>query len=99
MINREMRTYNYFTFGDKNDYGQPQLSQEPQGTIKMAINLTSHSIQNNINYKDCTYIGLTTTKLIDDNFIIEYGNDLLKVVFVNPVGRFTQVFMNNYDRV
>ena len=60
MINADMRIYNYFTIGELNEYGQPTISTSPIGIIKMAINLSSQSIQDNINYKDCRYVGLTT---------------------------------------
>lgn len=92
MINADMRTYNYFTFGALDSYGQPQLSQEPQGTVKMAINIASQSIQDNINYKDCSYVGLTHS-LLDDTYVIQYGDKKLKVLYVNPKGRLKQVFL------
>ena len=92
MINTEMRFYDYFTYGEKDDYGQPQLSKETQGTIKMAINITSQSTQDNINYKDASYIGLTHAA-IDDTYVIQYGPEKLKVLYVNPMGRYKQAFM------
>lgn len=92
MINTDMRLYNYFTFGDNGGYGMPQLSSEPTGTIKMAINISSQSIQDNILYKDCSYIGLTREN-IDDTYIVEYEGQKLKVLYVNPKGRFKQVFL------
>lgn len=92
MINADMRLYDYFTLGEEDEYGQPQLSKEAQGKIKMAINITSQSIQDNINYKDSTFVGLTMAD-VDDTFVIQYENKLLKVLYVNPKGRFTQVFM------
>lgn len=92
MINTEMRFYDYFTYGEKDEYGQPQLSGETQGTIKMAINITSQSTQDNINYKDASYIGLTHAA-IDDTYVIQYGPEKLKVLYVNPMGRYKQVFM------
>ena len=88
-----MRTYNYFTFGDDNGYGQPTLSDVSQGTIKMAINITSQSTQDNILYKDSSYVGLTLDGSVDDTYVIEYGNEKLKVLYVNPKGRYKQVFM------
>lgn len=91
MINADMRTYNYFTLGALDSYGQPQLSQEIQGSIKMAINIASQSIQDNINYKDCSYVGLTHS-LLDDTYVIQYGDKKLKVLYVNPKGRLKQVF-------
>lgn len=89
-----MRSYNYFTFGDKDRYGQAQLSEEIKGTIKIAIYTSSQSIQDNIRYKDATYIGLTQAE-VNDTYVIEYGNERLKVLYVNPVGRYKQVFLKN----
>lgn len=92
MINTDMRTYNYFTLGDDNGYGQPTISQEPQGTIKMAINMSSQSVQDNINFIDCNYVGLTMDKL-EDNYVIQYGEEKLKVQYINPRGRYTLVYL------
>ena len=95
MINTSMRYYNYFTLGDQNEYGQrslPSADAAPAGTIKMAIDISSQTIQDNINYKDATYTGLTHNK-VDDTYIIEFENKRLKVLYVNPRGRLNQVFM------
>lgn len=92
MINTAMRTYNYSTFGGKDAYGQATNSGEVVGTIKMAISISSQSAQDNINYQDCNYVGLTTAKL-DDSYVIHYGSEKLKVLYVNPQGRYTQVFL------
>ena len=93
MINTDMRLYNYFTFGDNGGYGMPQLSSEPTGNIKMAINITSQATQDNILFKDCSYVGLTREKNIDDSYVIDYGGTKLKVLYINPKGRFIQVFL------
>lgn len=93
MINTDMRLYNYFTFGENNEYGQPQLSETPKGQIKMAINISSQGIQDNILYKYCSYIGLTQDANVNDTYVIEYGKGKLKVLYVNPKGRYKQVFM------
>jgi len=89
-----MRTYEFYRFGEADAYGQPQLSETPQGTVKMAINTTSQAIQDNINYKNATYLGLTLS-LLDDTHVIQYGDEKLKVLYVIPKGRFKQVFMTN----
>lgn len=94
MINAQMKSYNYFTLGADNGYGQPTVSNEPVGTIKIAINISSQSIQDNINYKNCSYVGLTRDK-VDDTYIIQYGEERLKVLYINPLGRMTQVFLAN----
>lgn len=93
MINSKMRLYDYYTFGENNEYGQPQLSQDAQGSIKMAINITSQYIQDNIQYKNATYVGLTHDADVNDKYVIQYGNIKLKVLYVNPSGRMKQVFM------
>ena len=97
MITTDMRLYNYFTIGEPNAYGQPQLpaaDATPDGTIQMAIYITSQSIQDNINYKDAAYIGLTHDANVDDTYIIQYENERLKVLYVQPKGRYKQVFMS-----
>lgn len=93
MINADMREYSYFTYGEDDAYGQPTLSKEPVGIIKMAIYLNTQSVQEgNIKYRDCDYVGLTHDANVDDTYVIEYGNERLKVSYVNP-GRFRQVLL------
>ena len=93
MINADMRIYDYYTYGEDNGYGQPGLSASPQGTIKMAVNITSQAVQDNINYADAQYMGLTLSS-IDDTYVIQYGDEKLKVLYVNPKGRYKQVFLS-----
>lgn len=92
MINAQMRLYDYFTIGDADGYGQPSISTEPEGTLKIAVNVASQNVQDDIKYKDCTYIGLTQAE-VNDTYIIKYGEELLKVLYVNSLGRYQQVFM------
>lgn len=92
MINARMKQYEYYLYTDANEYGQPQITEEAQGTIKMAISITSQSVQDNINYKDAQYIGLTLNE-INDKYIIQYGEEKLKVLFVYGGGRYKQVFL------
>lgn len=93
MINTDMHVYNFFTLGDNSGYGMPTVSDSPTGTVKMAINVSSQSIQDNINYLNAEFIGLTHDVKVDDTYIIEYGDYRLKVLYVNPKGRMKQVFM------
>jgi hypothetical protein len=93
MINLMMRSYSYSTLGANNEYGIPQLSEEPSGTVKMAIYITSQSVQENINYQNSNYIGLTTDKSVNDKMIIHFGEEKLKVLYINPQGRYTQVYL------
>lgn len=92
MITTDMRLYDYYIYSGKDAYGFPGLSEEPQGQIKMTINITSQSIQENINYSGASYIGLTHS-LLDDSYVIQYGEEKLKVLYVNPKGRLKQVFL------
>lgn len=95
MINADMREYEYYTFGDSNGYGQPALSKDVQGTIKMAIYETAQAIQDNIRYKNASYIGLTHNSKVNDTYVIKYENKRLKVLHVQKLGRYKQVFMGD----
>lgn len=95
MINADMREYNYYTFGDSDDYGQPALSQDVQGVIKIAIYETSQAIQDNIRYKNASYCGLTHDSKVNDTYVIEFENKRLKVLYVQNKGRFKQVFLGD----
>lgn len=92
MINAEMRLYNYHLLGAIDTYGQPQLS-ENMGLIKMAISNTSNATQDNILYKDASYIGVTHAP-IDDSYIIQYGEEKLKVLHVTK-GRYNIAFLGS----
>ena len=94
MIATDMRIYNYFTLGEKNEYGERTISTTPTGTIKMALNIASQSVQDNILYKNCSYVGITHAN-VDDTYIIQNGNERLKVLYVNNRGRYTLVYMTN----
>ena len=93
MINATMRTYDYYTLGAKDEYGQETLSEETQGTLQLAIYTLSNTIGTNIKYKDATYIALTQNKAINDSFVIQYGEEKLKVLYTIPMGRYNQVFL------
>ena len=92
MINANMKIHNYFTLGELDAYGQPAVSTEPKGTVKMSITNITTNIADNIKYKEATYIGLTLAK-VDDTYIIENGEERLKVLYVIPGRRYQQVFL------
>ena len=99
MITRDMRYYDFFTIGGVDAYGQatiPNKDAQPVGKIKIAINVASQAIQDNILYINCSYVGLTHAP-IDDTYVINYNGDLLKVLYVNPKGRYKQVFLAGID--
>lgn len=93
MISANMRNYDFFTIGALDAYGQPIESTEPTGVIKMAIHLSTQAIQDNVNYQNANYVGLTTDAEVNDKYIIEYGKERLKVLYVNPQGRYKQVYL------
>lgn len=93
MINAKMKQLPYYAYGSRNSIGEETLSSSPLGFIKISIHLTSQSIQDNINYKDCNYVGFTQDTKVDDTYVIEYEGERLKVLYVNPNGRFKQVFL------
>ena len=92
MINRQMKSYSYYTLGTNDEYGQPQETKADD-KIKMAINFVTESIQENPLYSGAQYTGLTLNKNIDANYIIQYGDEKLKVLYVNKAGRYNQAFM------
>jgi hypothetical protein len=91
MINATMRSYDYYLYGDQNAYGQQVLSDKAC-TIKMTISVSSQNVQDNILYGGAEYVGLTHAEL-SDKYVIQYGEAKLKVLYVNPQGRFKQVFL------
>lgn len=95
MINNDMRWYEVCEYDEQDAYGQLSLDTELViNDVHMAIYLTSQSIQDNINYKNASYLGLTYNNDIKDTYVIKYGDKLLKVLYVNPQGRLNQVFMS-----
>ena len=92
MINSQMRTYDYYIYGELDAYGQPALSDK-KGVVKMAINVLSKRIEDNVLYAQAEYIGLTSDAQINDKYVIAYDSEKLKVLYVYPYGRLKQVFM------
>ena len=101
MINAQMKNYNFYLYDEEADiYGQKTLIKdaegepEIQGAVQMSITHTDTRIQQDINYIDATYFGLTHDKSISDRYVIQYGDERLKVLYVIRDGRYSQVFMN-----
>jgi hypothetical protein len=93
MITTQMRKYTYKKITEiLDDYVQPTI-EEVEGEIKMAINFTNETVQDNSLYSDAQYIGLTLNKNIDSTYIINYEGESLKVLYINPAGKYKQVFM------
>lgn len=61
----------------------------------MAIYTQTTNIIDSVRYKDATYMGLTTSPLLDESAVIEYGEEKLKVLYIVPDGRYKQVYLKN----
>lgn len=98
MINSDMRPYVFFTLGEPNTYGTQSLSETPQGKVMLSVYITSQQIQDNINYTEANYIALTHDNDINDSYVIQINdNQKAKVLYIQPKGRYKQVFLRNYD--
>ena len=100
MIFSNMRYYDYWKVSVNEAYGQeimPDTKTEPAGQVKMAIYPTSTGTQDNILYANCSYVGLTFDAEIEDKYIIQYGKERLKVMYIQPNGRYKQVYMKRVE--
>ena len=96
MINADMRLYDYYIMGGLDEYGQrklPAKDAQPEGKIKMAISISNQTIQDNILFQGCEYMGFTHDTKVNDTYIIDYNGTRLKVLYVSPQGRFKQVYL------
>jgi hypothetical protein len=95
MINADMKHHDYYLYGEQDMYGQPTLSDEVIGSVKMAIYSSNKSVTGDVNYVGGDYIGLTNDPNINDKYVIQYGNERLKVKYIVYAPRhMTQVFMS-----
>jgi hypothetical protein len=96
MINARMSDYDYYLLNTDNGYGQITTDLVKQGTVKLSISTLTQTVTEDLRYSEASYIGLTQDKQINDTYLIQYGNTVLKVLYVNPDGRYTQVFLGVY---
>ena len=103
MISSNMRNYDYYLIGDDNGYGQLTLIRDndanplKQGEINIGITILTKNVTDDLRYSDANYLGLTYDKNIKDTYVIKYGEELLKVKYLIPTGRHTQVFLSVYE--
>ena len=94
MINADMREYDFYLYSEPNSYGQSVLSEDVQGTVKMAIYNSNKSLTGGVDYTGGHYVGLTHDKGISDKYVIQYGDIRLKVLYTVSVPKhLTQVMM------
>lgn len=87
------RWYDYYTYATNDEYGQPILSPEVKGKIHMWLNVVSQSTIDNPLYENSTYIGITTDDEVNSTYVIQNGEERLKVLYVNQLGRCKQVYL------
>lgn len=92
-MKQKMRQYDYYTYATNDEYGQPMLSPDVKGQIDIYINVLSQGTQDNALFENSTYLGLTADSKVNNTYVIQYGKERLKVLYVNPMGRYKQVYM------
>jgi hypothetical protein len=91
-MEQNMKLYDYFLYEDNDAYGQPKLSKDVKGQVKMAIGVASQTVQDSVAYSGTQYTALTNAA-VSDKMVIRYGVENLKVLYVNPLGRYKQVYL------
>ena len=93
MINSTMRTYDYYQYDQRDEYGQPALG-EAKGQIKIAIFNVNKVVTDDIKYTGEDFVGFTYDKDVNNTYVIQYGNERLKVLYTIAAPKLkTQVFM------
>ena len=95
MIQSNMKLYNYYTLGELDDYGTEQVSKQVSGQVKLSIFLQTKQLSDNSIYKDVQFTALTNDKDINEKNLIEYNNMLLKVLYINDLGRYRQIYLGS----
>lgn len=95
MIQSNMKLYNYRTLGELDEYGTEQISKQVSGQVKLSIFLQTKQLSDNSIYKDVQFTALTNDKDINEKYLIEYNNMLLKVLYINDLGRYRQIYLGS----
>ena len=95
MIQNNMKLYNYYTLSELDDYGTNQVSKQISGQVKLSIFLQTKQLSDNSIYKEVQFTALTNDKDINEKYLIEYNNMLLKVLYINDLGRYRQIYLGS----
>ena len=95
MIQSNMKLYNYYTLSEIDDYGTNQISKQISGQVKLSIFLQTKQLSDNSIYKEAQFTALTNDKDINEKYLIEYNNMLLKVLYINDLGRYRQIYLGS----
>lgn len=97
MIQSNMKLYNYYVLNELDDYGTNQASEEVKGQVKLSIFLQTKQLSDNSIYKETQFTALTNDKDINEKYLIEYNEKLLKVLYINDLGRYRQVYLGSIN--
>ena len=97
MIETGMRVYPLWLIPEDKDRYRERVEPVEAGTARLSISLYAQSVADNVNYKDCQYIGLTNDRTITESHLIQYGNKRLKVKLVSPSGRMIQLILEEWQ--
>lgn len=97
MIQSNMKLYNYYVLDELDDYGTNQASEEVQGQVKLSIFLQTKQLSDNSIYKETQFTALTNDKDINEKYLIEYDENLLKVLYINDLGRYRQIYLGSVN--
>jgi hypothetical protein len=92
-----MKLYNYYTLGELDGYGTNQTSEEVKGQVKLSIFLQTKQLSDNSIYKETQFTALTNDKDINEKYLIEYNEKLLKVLYINDLGRYRQIYLGSIN--
>ena len=92
MINRQLQTVKVISKSGKDEYGQRHIDETAPRFTFLTIGLYEHSQNSDIRYADCKYVGLTKDTTLTDNDYLVYEGKEHKSEFINPYGRWVQVF-------
>lgn len=94
MISRELKPAMVLTYDDTLDeYGQPNKSEPKKRPCEITLRIYKHTQVEDIRFNDVTHTALTYDKQITDSNKILYNGDTYSVIFVNPEGRLSQLFL------
>lgn len=92
-----MRTAIVVAFEDGADaWGQQLTVEASRREIEMTLGLYRHQATEGPKYQDVEFYGLTRDKDVGDGNVVEIAASRYKVLFTNPYGRMTEVFMREW---
>lgn len=92
MISRELIKATLITYDGIDEYGQEGINPINQTPIEITFGIYKHQPTEDIRFQNVEYVGLTKAS-VNDSQAIKIGDKEYKIQFVNPFGRYKEVFM------